>query len=360
MQMWYLWTLSGMSDLTSKVRDALSTVIDPDLKKDLVTLNMIRELEIVDGHIAKFTLMLTTKACPLKAEIEDNCRKACLSVDGIDDIDMHTDAEAPKPFGGEKEVLTEVSHVIAVASGKGGVGKSTVTTNLACALAASGARVGLMDADIYGPSIPTMMGIKQQPFVSNKKMIPIEAHGIKLMSIGFLVEDNQAMIWRGPMLQGAIRQFITDVEWGELDYLLIDLPPGTGDVQLTICQNVPLSGAVVVTTPQNVALADARRGVALFEKMETKVFGIVENMSQFICPSCGHEEKIFGEGGGEAFALECQVPMLGQIPLEPAIRAAGDGGAPIFIAAPESKSGKAFMDLAGVVAQQISIEALAE
>ena len=346
-----------MSDLTSKVRDALSTVIDPDLKKDLVTLNMIRELEITNGDTAKFTLMLTTKACPMKSEIEDNCRNACLSVDGIENIDMTTDAETPKPFGGEKEVLTEVGHVIAVASGKGGVGKSTVTTNLACALAASGARVGLMDADIYGPSIPTMMGVQQQPYVSNKKMIPVEAHGIQLMSIGFLVEDNQAMIWRGPMLQGAIRQFITDVEWGELDYLLIDMPPGTGDVQLTICQNVPLDGAIVVTTPQNVALADARRGVALFDKMETKVFGIVENMSHYICPKCNHEERIFGEGGGERFAAECQVPQLGQIPLEPAIREAGDSGAPLVVAAPDSASAKAFMELAGSVAQQIAIGA---
>lgn len=346
-----------MSDLTAAVRDALSTVIDPDLHKDLVTLNMIRDLT-VDGSTAKFTLVLTTSACPLKAEIEDNCRTAVLGVTGIDDIDMETTAETPKPFGG-KEVLTEVSHIIAVSSGKGGVGKSTVTTNLACALAASGNKVGLMDADIYGPSIPTMMGVKQQPYVSEKKMIPIEAHGIYLMSIGFLVEDNQAMIWRGPMLQGAIRQFITDVNWGELDYLLIDLPPGTGDVQLTIAQSVPISGAVVVTTPQNVALADARRGVALFDKMETKVLGIIENMSQFICPKCGHAESIFGEGGGERFAAEAHIPLLGQIPLEPAVRQAGDDGTPIVLSAPESASAKAFMDLAGAIAQQASIEAFA-
>ncbi len=348
--------MTSMSELAAKVRDALSTVEDPDLHKDLVTLNMIRDLK-VEGSKAIFTLVLTTSACPLKAEIEDNCRNAVLGVDGIDDIDMTTTAETPKPFGG-KEILTEVSHIIAVSSGKGGVGKSTVTTNLACALAASGNKVGLMDADIYGPSIPTMMGIQQQPFVSNKKMIPIEAHGIHLMSIGFLVEDNQAMIWRGPMLQGAIRQFLTDVEWGELDYLLIDLPPGTGDVQLTITQSVPLSGAVVVTTPQNVALADARRGVALFDKMETKVLGIIENMSQFICPKCGHEERIFGDGGGERFAAESQVPLLGQIPLEPAVREAGDEGSPIVLAQPDSASAKAFMALAGSVAQQASIEAL--
>ena len=351
-------SVSGMTDLTAPVLEALGTVIDPDLKKDLVTLNMIRDLEIVAGHTAKFTLVLTTKACPLKAEIEDNCRAACLGVDGIEHVDMTTTAETPKPFGGEKEILTGVSHIIAISSGKGGVGKSTVTTNLACALAASGARVGLMDADIYGPSIPTMMGIQQQPFVENKKMIPIKAHGIHLMSIGFLVDDKQAMIWRGPMLQGAVRQFLTDVEWGELDYLLIDLPPGTGDVQLTITQNVPLSGAVVVTTPQNVALADARRGVALFEKMETKVLGIIENMSHYICPSCGHQDAIFGVGGGERFSTESDVPFLGQIPLEPAVREAGDDGTPVVIAAPDSASAKAFMALAGAVAQQASIEAL--
>lgn len=346
-----------MSDLVALLRDALSTVEDPDLHKDLVTLNMVRDLAVTDGT-AVFTLVLTTSACPMKKQIEDDCRNAALSVDGINDIDMTTTAETPKNAFGDKDVLTEVSHIIAVASGKGGVGKSTVTCNLACALAATGMKVGLMDADIYGPSIPTMMGIKQQPFVSNKKMIPLESHGVLLMSIGFLVEDDQALMWRGPMLQGAIKQFISDVDWGELDYLIVDMPPGTGDVQLTLTQNVPISGAVIVTTPQNVALADARRGVAMFDKMNTPILGIVENMSQFICPSCGHSEAIFGSDGGERFAAESQVPLLGQIPLEPTVRASGDDGTPIVISHPDSASAKAFIALAGSVAQQASIGAL--
>jgi ATP-binding protein involved in chromosome partitioning len=301
---------------------------------------------------------LTTAACPVKAELEAQCRAQATSVPGVNRAEITVTAEVPKRQRPGNDVLPGVKHVIAVASGKGGVGKSTVTTNLACALAATGARVGLMDADIYGPSIPLMMGVQREPYVADRKMLPIEAHGVRMISMGFLVDSKAAMIWRGPMLMGAIRQFISDVAWGELDYLLVDLPPGTGDVQMTLAQNVPLAGAVVVTTPQNVALLDARRGVTMFEKLDVPIIGIVENMSQYICPACGWAEHIFGSGGGQAFASEAGVPLLGQIPLEPAVRQGGDGGVPVVIAQPLSHSGRAFTALAEQVAARASVLAL--
>ncbi len=347
-----------MSDekLLEAVRAALGTVQDPDLHNDLVSLNMIRELAISEDGIASFQLVLTTGACPIKKELEDSCREAALSVEGIHHADIEVTAETRKSTT-THDNLPDVAHVIAIASGKGGVGKSTVTANLACALAADGARVGILDADIYGPSIPMMMGVSKQPFVQDKKMLPLEAHGVRMISMGFLLEEDQAVIWRGPMLMGAIRQLITDVLWGELDYLLIDLPPGTGDVPMTLAQNAPVSGAVIVSTPQNVALLDVVRGVSMFEKLEIPVLGAVENMSQFICPSCGHAEAIFGKGGAEAYAVEQNMPFLGTIPLEPAIREAGDGGTPVVLAAPESASAKAFRHAAGMLARMASCAA---
>ncbi len=343
---------AAMDDRIAAVRAALSTVIDPDLGKDLVTLGMIRDLAIVD-HVASFKLVLTTGACPVKKELEDRCRQAALSVTGI------VRAEVPKGHAGGGDVLPGVRHVIGVGSGKGGVGKSTVAANLACALVQAGARVGLLDADIHGPSIPTMMGVSKEPFVINKKMVPLTSHGVKLISMGFLVAAEQAVIWRGPMVVGALRQFITDVDWGELDYLLVDLPPGTGDVQLTLAQTVPMAGAVIVTTPQTVALMDAQRSVAMFEKVNVPVFGIVENMAGFACPQCGHVEPIFDLGGGEAYAKRLDVPFLGAIPLEPAVRIAGDSGMPVILAAPQSCSAAAIRTIAERVAQQASIAALA-
>jgi len=327
----------AMSDRSDRVRAALGSVIDPDLGKDLVSLNMIRDLE-VDGGTARFRVVLTTAACPVKQDLEDQCRAA---------------AQAAASEG-----LPGVKHVLSIVSGKGGVGKSTVTVNLACALAETGARVGLIDADIYGPSIPMMMGIRKEPFVENRKIIPVENHRVRMISMGFLVEEEAAMVWRGPMLMGAIKQFITDVAWGELDYLLVDLPPGTGDVQMTLTQNAPIAGAVVVTTPQNIALLDARRGVTMFEKLGVPVFGIVENMSVFVCPECGHAEPIFAEGGGRAFAEQSQTAFLGAIPLEPAVREAGDGGTPVVLARPESRSAAAFQALAEQLAARVSVVAL--
>jgi len=345
-----------MTDLIARARAALATVQDPDLKKDLVALNMIRDLVITDG-VARFKLVLTTGACPVKKELEAQCRAAVLGIDGITAAEIEVTAEVPKGLG-TSDILPGVRHIVGVGSGKGGVGKSTVTANLACALARTGARVGLLDADIHGPSIPTMMGICKEPFVIDKKLVPLEAHGVKIISMGFLVPPDQAVIWRGPMVVGALKQFLTDVRWGDLDYLLVDLPPGTGDVQLTLAQTVPMAGAVVVTTPQAVALNDAKRSVAMFEKVNVEIFGIVENMSSFVCPQCGHVEPIFASGGGEAYAAELGVPFLGAIPLEPSIRAAGDAGTPVVLAAPDSHSAHAFTLIAERVAQRCSIAAL--
>ena len=345
-----------MTDPVAAVRAALSTVQDPDLHQNLVALNMIRDLTVADG-VARFSLVLTTGACPVKQQLEDQCRAAALSVPGVLRAEIAVSAEVPKGPNGQN-VLPGVRKVIGVGSGKGGVGKSTVAVNLAISLARSGARVGLLDADIYGPSVPTMMGVNRQPHVADKKLIPLEAHGIKLISIGFLVEERQAIVWRGPMVVGALKQFLTDVAWGELDYLLIDLPPGTGDVQLTLAQNAPLAGVVVVSTPQAVALADVRRSVSMFEKVGVKVFGIVENMGEFVCPRCGHHEPIFGHGGAEREAAVMGLPFLGRVPLEIGVRESGDAGTPITAARPDSAAARAFTAIAERVAQRVSIAAL--
>jgi ATP-binding protein involved in chromosome partitioning len=349
--------MPSMTDLAAAVRAALSTVQDPDLHRDLVALNMIRDLVVADG-IARFRLVLTTGACPVKKQLEDQCRAAALSVAGVAAAEIAVSAEVPQGLN-RTDVLPGVRHVIGVGSGKGGVGKSTVTVNLACALAASGARVGLLDADIYGPSVPLMMGINQQPYIIEKKMVPLERHGVKLISMGFLLDANQAVMLRGPMVGKAVQQLVTDVRWGELDYLLVDLPPGTGDVQMTLAQTVPLAGAVVVSTPQAVALADARRSAAMFAKVSVPIFGMVENMSEFVCPACGHVEPIFGAGGAEAEARELGVPFLGRVPLEPGVRISGDDGVPVVVGHPASRSAAAFRHVAELVAQRASIAALA-
>jgi ATP-binding protein involved in chromosome partitioning len=338
------------------VRAALSKIEDPDLKRNLVALNMIRDLAIHNG-VAKFSLVLTTSACPVKKQLEDQCRAAALSVPGITSVDMTVTAEVPKGLN-TAESLPGVRHIIGVGSGKGGVGKSTVTVNLACSLAQTGAKVGLLDADIYGPSVPTMMGLSREPYVINKKMVPLEAHGVKMISMGFLLDERQPVIWRGPMIVSALKQLIGDVLWGDLDYLLIDLPPGTGDIQLSLSQNVPLAGAVIVSTPQAVALADVRRSIAMFDKVKVPIFGIVENMSEFVCPSCGHVEPIFGVGGAEREAHELQVTFLGRIPLEPAVRKSGDDGTPVVISNPDSHSAAAFRHVAEEVARATSVAAL--
>ncbi|MFW5846133.1 MAG: Mrp/NBP35 family ATP-binding protein [Planctomycetota bacterium] len=345
-----------MADLIERVRAALATVEDPDLHRDLVSLNMIRDLTVADG-VARFSLVLTTNACPVKQELEDQVRAAAEGVEGISRAEVTVTAEAPKQLRDE-DPLPDVGQIIAVASGKGGVGKSTVTVNLACALQSLGAQVGILDADIYGPSIPLMMGCDERPLVDQKKMVPPTNHDIPMMSMGFLVEPGQAMIWRGPMLMGAIKQFITDVRWGTLDYLLLDLPPGTGDVPMTLAQSVPLSGAVIVTTPQSVALLDVDRGIAMFRKLEVPILGVVENMGTYVCPMCQHEEAIFGSGGGASVADREGVPFLGTIPLEPGIRRAGDTGRPIVLENPDSVSGRSFLAVAEHLTRQASIAAV--
>jgi ATP-binding protein involved in chromosome partitioning len=345
-------------DPADRVRAALATVMDPDLGRDLVGLNMIREVR-VEGGVAAFRLVLTTAACPARQQLEDQCRAATLGVDGIERVEIAVSAEVPRGVS-MGEILPGVRHVIGIGAGKGGVGKSTVAVNLACALASNGARVGLLDADIYGPSLPLMMGINEPPQVVDKKMVPVRRHGLALISMGFFLDERQPVILRGPLIGRAVQQLVTDVAWGELDYLFIDLPPGTGDVPLTLAQTVPLAGVVVVSTPQAVALADVRRSVAMFGKVGVEVFGIVENMGAFVCPQCGHLEPIFGEGGAEREAAALDLPFLGRIPLEPAVRVCGDEGTPVVLAHPQSLSAIAFRALAEKVAQQASIAALAK
>lgn len=339
------------------VLSALSKVQEPELHKDLVTLNMIRDLQIDDG-VVSLTVILTTPACPLRGRIEREVRQAVMEVDGVASVNVKMDASVPSD-GKPRGILSlPVRNVVAVASGKGGVGKSTVAVNIAVALAQSGAKVGLLDADIYGPNVPTMMGVKQLAGQNDSgKLVPAEAYGVKVMSIGFLVKPGQPLIWRGPMLHSAIRQFLGDVEWGELDYLVIDLPPGTGDAQLSLAQSVPLSGSVIVTLPQAVSLEDARRGLEMFRQLNVDILGIVENMSYLELPD-GTRMDIFGTGGGMRLADAANVPFLGQVPMDPSVRAGGDQGVPIVVSYPDSPSAQALRTLAELIASRLSVAAL--
>jgi ATP-binding protein involved in chromosome partitioning len=344
----------------SQILEALSAVQDPDLHKDLVTLGMIRNVEI-RGTTVRFSVVLTTPACPLKEKIRDDCVQAVKRVPGVTDVEVNVTSNTSRDASlGSQALLPGVRNTIAVASGKGGVGKSTVAVNLAVALAEEGASVGLLDADIYGPSIPLMLGVDAQPEASaNRKILPLEAYGVKLMSIGFLLPDKDtAMIWRGPMVHSALRNFLQDVDWGELDYLVIDLPPGTGDAHLTLTQSIPLTGAVIVTTPQDVALADARKGVSMFRKTNAPILGIVENMSYFIAPDTGKRYDIFRSGGGRAAAMALGVPLLAEIPIDPTICEGGDAGIPAASSRSDSPQREAFLELARTVAQKVSIQNL--
>ncbi|MFH2037905.1 MAG: Mrp/NBP35 family ATP-binding protein [Chloroflexota bacterium] len=337
-----------MTNLISKdsVLAALSKVQEPELHKDLVTLNMIQNLEIEDNTVS-FSIILTTPACPLKSLIEKQARTAVQAIPNVKIINIKMDSNVPSDGRDRGLLKTPIRNVIAVASGKGGVGKSTVSANLAIALAKSGARVGLMDADIYGPNIPTMMGINHMPAPQESKLIPAESFGVKIMSMGFLVKPGQPLIWRGPMLVSALKQFITDVEWGELDYLIVDLPPGTGDVPLSLAQALPLSGVVIVTIPQSVSLEDASRGLEMFRTLEVPILGVVENM----------RGDMFGAGGGEDMANIAKVPFLGAVPMESGVRIGGDTGEPIVVTNPDSEAGKALQAIAEQVAAKISIAA---
>lgn len=338
-----------------QVLQALSSVEEPELHRDLVTLKMVKDIVIRDDKV-DFTIVLTTPACPLRGQIEDEATAAVQSIPGVKLVNIKWDANVPMDMRITNRMNMDVRATIAVASGKGGVGKTTVAVNVAVALAQAGAKVGLLDADIYGPNIPIMLGLEyQKPMAQDEKIIPLEAFGVKLMSMGFLVQPEQAMIWRGPMLHSAIRQFLSDVEWGTLDYMIIDLPPGTGDAQLTLAQSVPLTGAVVVATPQDVALADVVRGVSMFKRLEVPVLGIVENMSYFLCPHCGERTDIFAHGGAKQMAEKMGVPFIGEIPLDTKIRMGGDTGLPIAVTEPDSPLGKAFLHVAELIAAKVSV-----
>ncbi len=349
-----------MVDITSeRVLDALKKVEDPDFHKDIVSLGFVRDLKVAGSSIS-FRIVLTTPACPVRArfreEAERVVRRAIPEAEAVNitmDAKVATGSRAPLI----ENLIPQVKNTIAVASGKGGVGKSTVAANLAVALAQTGARVGLLDADIYGPSMAIMMGITGKPKTQQQKVLPIKAYGVEVMSLAFFLEGDTPVIWRGPMVMKALEQLLRDVAWPELDYMVVDLPPGTGDAQLTMTQKVPLSGVVIVTTPNAVALVDARKGLAMFRKVKVPVFGIVENMSWFVCPHCGGESDIFSRGGGRRTAEELGVPFLGEIPLDPSVGMAGDDGKPVVLAAPTSAAAKSFVELSGEVVRQASISA---
>lgn len=334
---------------------ALSKVQEPELHQDLVSLGMVRDL-VIDGKAVSFTVMLTTPACPLRGRIEKEAREAVEAL-GAGPVTVKLDSDVPNDGRMRGLVSAPVKNAIAVASGKGGVGKSTVSVNLAVALAQSGARVGLLDADIYGPNLPTMMGAPRMPNPRENRLIPAESYGVKIMSMGYLVKPGQPLIWRGPMLNSAIRQFLSDVEWGELDYLIIDLPPGTGDAPLSLAQSLPLSGVVIVTLPQQVSLEDASRGLEMFRQLDVPILGVIENMSYLTLPD-GSKMDVFGQGGGEAMARHYDVPFLGAIPINPNVRIGGDNGKPIIVTDPESDAAQALRAAAEAVAARMSVLAL--
>ncbi|GAC1474500.1 MAG: iron-sulfur cluster carrier protein ApbC [Chloroflexota bacterium] len=343
------------------VLDSLRQIIDPDLHRDIVSLGMIKDLKIRDedrGAHVGFTFELTTPACPVREQFKSSAESAVMAVPGVASVDVSMSAnvrQSAPPTSGQQIQLATVKNVIAVGSGKGGVGKSTVAANLATALARTGARVGLLDADVYGPSIPAIMGTHDSIRAEEKRLLPNEAHGVKLMSLGFMNTDGRPVIWRGPMVGQAVKQMLNDVEWGDLDYLLVDLPPGTGDASLTLIQSIPLSGIVVVTTPQDVALGIATKALAMFRQLHVPVLGIVENMSGFTCPNCGHESDIFSHGGGATAAETLKVPFLGAVPLDQSIRISGDEGVPLSVRDAGGTHARVFESIAKKLAAQVSI-----
>nr|WP_326520944.1 Mrp/NBP35 family ATP-binding protein [Leptothoe kymatousa] len=355
-----------MMPTTEAILDALRPVQDPELQKSLVELNMIRNVAVDAGHVS-FTLVLTTPACPLKEFIVEDCEKAVKALAGVTSVDVDVTAETPQQKSSlpDQQGIDNVKNILAVSSGKGGVGKSTVAVNIAVALAKAGAKVGLLDADIYGPNAPIMMGVKDGNVVvrdgtdGQQELEPAFNHGVKLVSMGFLIDPDQPVVWRGPMLNGIIRQFLYQVQWGELDYLIVDMPPGTGDAQLTMAQAVPMAGVVIVTTPQDVALSDARRGLKMFQQLNVRVLGIVENMSYFIPPDMPDKSyDIFGSGGGAKAAEALGVPLLGCVPLEMPVRSGGDEGKPIVLAQPDSGAAEALTKISQQVAAKVSVAAL--
>jgi ATP-binding protein involved in chromosome partitioning len=347
-----------LSVTQEQVLGVLRTVQDPDLHKDIVTLGFVKNVR-VEGDAVDFTIELTTPACPVRDEMKAEAEQKVAALPGVRVARAEMTANVRARGGFSRQEVPGIRNILAVGAGKGGVGKSTTAVNLAVALRQKGARVGLMDTDVYGPNIPQMLGITGQPEVTEeRKMIPPEAHGIKVISMGMLVPPDQPVIWRGPMLHGAVQQFMRDVAWGELDYLVVDLPPGTGDVSLSMAQSVPVAGAVVVTTPQGVSVSDVRKAVAMFRQLNIPVLGVIENMSSFECPHCHEKTEIFGRGGGQKMATDLMIPFLGAVPIDTRVREGGDEGQPIVVAAPDAPAARAFTELAGKVAAQVSIQAM--
>jgi ATP-binding protein involved in chromosome partitioning len=340
------------------VLEALKAVQDPDLHRDIVSLKFIKNLRIDGGRVA-FSIELTTPACPVKDLMRDQAREVVGRVPGVTDVIVEMTAQVRSTLSADlgKAPVPGIKNIIAVGAGKGGVGKTTVAVNLAIALSQYGGRVAMIDGDIYGPNVPIMLGVRAQLMTDaeGKKIVPAEQYGIKLVSMAFLTNDDAPVIWRGPMLHGVIQQFFRDVRWEDIDYLIVDMPPGTGDVALSLSQTVPVSGAVVVTTPQTVSLADTRRAVRMYQKLNVPTLGLIENMSHFICPECRHESDIFGKGGGETLANELNVPFLGRVPIYEPIRIGGDTGVPITIGEPASPASQAFRTTAERLAAQLSI-----
>jgi ATP-binding protein involved in chromosome partitioning len=337
------------------ILDALKVVRDPDLNRDIVSLKFVKNVRI-DGGAVAFVIELTTPACPVKDQMRDQARAAVSAIPGVTSVEVEMTAQVRAAAAdGGKTPVPGVKNIIAVGAGKGGVGKTTVAVNLAIALSQSGGRVAMIDGDIYGPNVPIMLGVHAQLTTDGQKIIPAEQYGIQLVSMAFLTGDDAPVIWRGPMLHGAIQQFFREVRWDRIDYLIVDMPPGTGDVALSLSQTVPVSGAVVVTTPQTVSLADTRRAVRMYQKLNVPTLGLVENMSHFLCPSCGVETDIFGKGGGQRLAEELSLPFLGRIPIYEPIRVGGDTGVPITIGEPQSPAARAFRASAEQLAAQLSI-----
>ena len=329
---------------------------DPDLRRDIVSLKFIKDLRIEGGRVA-FKIELTTPACPVKDQMRDQARTIVSQLPGVTAVDIEMTAQVRTAVGPDfsKQPVPGVRNIIAVGAGKGGVGKTTVSVNLAIALSQAGSRVAMIDGDIYGPNVPIMLGISTQLTTDGQKIVPAEQYGIQLVSMAFLTQDDSPVIWRGPMLHGVVQQFFREVAWKDVDYLIVDLPPGTGDVALSLSQSVPVAGAVVVTTPQTVSLADTRRAVKMYEKLNVPPLGLVENMSYFVCPTCSTESDIFGKGGGESLAEEMKIPFLGRVPIYQPIRVGGDTGVPIVIGEPKSVAARAFRSAAEQLAAQISI-----
>ena len=350
---------SDAGELTkARVIEALRPVQEPEIGRGFVELNMIPAVEI-HGRDVRLVVELPTPVYPAKARVEAELRAALATIPDLGAVAVEWTSRVRASGAGKSDAqpIKGVKNTIAVASGKGGVGKSTVAVNLAIALAQAGAAVGLLDTDVYGPSIPLMMGRNDKPLMRNGKIVPLEAHGVKVMSIGFILDPDKALIWRGPLVAQLINQFLNDVDWGDLDYLIMDLPPGTGDVQLTLVQKIPIAGAVIVTTPQEVALADAIKGLKMFREVKTPILGIVENMSGFICPNCDTVHRIFGEGGGSRVAEQYAVPFLGEVPIQTAVREGGDTGRPVVVGDPDSPTALAFRHVAERVAAQLAAEA---